>query len=714
MNIKSILILFLSIVSISSGHEERQTHDIKSVTVDQSTVCAGNELSVDVEVRLRRSQWYSTRINGECFSHDGHTAYGRRRMFVENFTIQVPNLLGETDILVETFSGLGCDENEDSKDFSIAVAICGEDGEDGDDCTIERGQGFAVITCGDTSSYVYDGVDGVDGQDGEGCTVSELHHGDGFLISCGDGTSVTINNGNDGEDGLACWDLNGNGEKDFASPRPWFCDLIFIDYICDIEIFTEDTNGDGIIDVLDCRGQDGQSCDVNTVDNCAVVTCGEEFTSTICDGQDGDDGVNGTSCYVVQEVNGVTVVCDDSDAFVANGTSCWDTNNNGIADICDPLLISLFNGECPELHDFFIEYECEYPPVQNTKAMQVAKGYGGQCGSVVTCEEYISWNDDAVSICAFTEDVNSDGVIDAVDCRGQDGDDGDDGQSCFVRVGRNSCAYIYCGDDTSAVICDGADGVDGVDGTSCSVQLQTGGAMITCGESQVFVPNGLNCWDMNNNSQQDLCHPRLASLFHGECPNNDDFFIETECEHYLEDKLLKGYDDECGNYVTCEEYLSYEFELDTDTALSLCNFTEDSNMDGTVDVLDCRGDDGETGLSGGPGRDGLSGPTGPTGPQGPQGDPGYNGSDGSDGQTGLPGRDGTNGADGEDCDVIDNGDATCTIACPESQVLVYGCGTLRQPDNTTNGPNPCGAFGGITLLGLLAPLGFLMLTSKHR
>ncbi|MGD8976751.1 MAG: OmcA/MtrC family decaheme c-type cytochrome [Gammaproteobacteria bacterium] len=38
--------------------------------------------------------------------------------------------------------------------------------------------------------------------------------------------------GTDGSDGLACWDLNGNGIKDFPD---------------------EDTNGDGVIDVNDCR-----------------------------------------------------------------------------------------------------------------------------------------------------------------------------------------------------------------------------------------------------------------------------------------------------------------------------------------------------------------------------------------------------------------------------------------------------------------------------
>ena len=55
------------------------------------------------------------------------------------------------------------------------------------------------------------------------------------LAGCGgsDGdTGPSGSDGSDGSDGLACWDLNGNGIPDFPD---------------------EDTNGDGVIDVFDCR-----------------------------------------------------------------------------------------------------------------------------------------------------------------------------------------------------------------------------------------------------------------------------------------------------------------------------------------------------------------------------------------------------------------------------------------------------------------------------
>ena len=46
--------------------------------------------------------------------------------------------------------------------------------------------------------------------------------------------------GADGGDGAACWDLNGNGEQDLAS---------------------EDVNGDGVADVIDCQGPAGNHGD---------------------------------------------------------------------------------------------------------------------------------------------------------------------------------------------------------------------------------------------------------------------------------------------------------------------------------------------------------------------------------------------------------------------------------------------------------------------
>ena len=58
--------------------------------------------------------------------------------------------------------------------------------------------------------------------------------------------------------GLSCWDLNENHEPDTS---------------------TEDVNGDGSVDVLDCRGTDGDH--------------GQDGR----DGTDGQDGLDGLSCW---------------------------------------------------------------------------------------------------------------------------------------------------------------------------------------------------------------------------------------------------------------------------------------------------------------------------------------------------------------------------------------------------------------------------------
>ncbi|MEE9224190.1 MAG: hypothetical protein V3U51_05520 [Thermoplasmata archaeon] len=102
-----------------------------------------------------------------------------------------------------------------------------------------------------------DGDDGDDGQDGD--TGSQGLQG----LPGADGA--------DGLVGIACWDLNGNGTGDLPA---------------------EDINGDLVVDVNDCTGQDG----IDGLDG--------------LDGIDGIDGTNGT-----------------------NGFSCWDLNQNGIPDL---------------------------------------------------------------------------------------------------------------------------------------------------------------------------------------------------------------------------------------------------------------------------------------------------------------------------------------------------------------------------------------------
>ena len=62
---------------------------------------------------------------------------------------------------------------------------------------------------------------------------------------------------------------------------------------------------------------------------------------------------------------------------------------------------------------------------------------------------------------------------------------------------------------------------------------------------------------------------------------------------------------------------------------------EDTNGDGEVNVLDCRGADGRTGAPGADGGTGAQGERGDTGPQGETGDAGLQGETGDTGPAGT-------------------------------------------------------------------------------
>jgi len=409
---------------------------------------------------------------------------------------------------------------------------------------------------------------------------------------------------------------------------------------------------DGVDGQDGADGVDGEGCTARRSyrrSDCFVIICGDETRVVVCDGQDGRDGYDG----------------EDGE----DGISCWDLNGNGQGD---------FQAEAP--------HWCHYAP----------------------------WKP-ICQVVEFTEDTNGDGQIDVLDCRGengQNGEDGYDGESCFVQQGEDGCAYVTCGEETTAVICDGADGEDGengLDGTSCYVTEQSDGVIVICEDSEAFVANGLNCWDNNGNGQEDFCHPRLSRLFEG-CPISEDFFIEYECQEppYEASKAMqaaKSYEGNCGATVSCEEYIqSLVTDLSDEAIVALCNFTEDTNSDGEIDSLDCRGADGEDGS---PGQNGGGGPTGPQGDAGQDGEDGRTGAPGRDGSDGDDGTDGTDGVDGEGCDVVDNLDATCTITCPDSSVTVYVCGTGAEPVAEATGFEPCGVLGGLTIIGMLLPLGLM-------
>lgn len=157
----------------------------------------------------------------------------------------------------------------------------GSNGEDGTDCTVVQGNGFALINCSDgTSAQVFNGTNGVNGQ-----------------------------NGQDGQD---------------AAPEDVAAELVGdVNFIDDIALtlvveFQEDL-----------RGADGSSCSVTDNGDGALVNCGDGTSAQLTDGQDGANGQNGAdgnSCSVTQGQGFATINCTDgTSATVLNGEGGSDT-----------------------------------------------------------------------------------------------------------------------------------------------------------------------------------------------------------------------------------------------------------------------------------------------------------------------------------------------------------------------------------------------------
>ncbi|MBU1239328.1 hypothetical protein KKF84_06665 [Myxococcota bacterium] len=127
----------------------------------------------------------------------------------------------------------------------------------------------------------------------ESCTV--VDNGDGtHTLRCDDGTEVTLQNGEDGEDGSNC-SIADNGDGT---------------YTMTCEDGTEVTFQDG---------EDGSNCAVtNNGDGTITIACDDGTEVTF------DEGENGSSCTVTDNGDGSsTLSCDDGTSVLLNtGTSC--------------------------------------------------------------------------------------------------------------------------------------------------------------------------------------------------------------------------------------------------------------------------------------------------------------------------------------------------------------------------------------------------------
>ena len=159
---------------------------------------------------------------------------------------------------------IGVDDDGDGKLNSTEVystgTICnGADGLDGSSCkAIDNNNGTYTVSCSDGTSFtVSDGEQGLRGLDGSSCTATDNNNGT-HTVSCSDGTSFTVS---DGEQGL--------------------------------------------------RGLDGSSCTATDNNNGThTVSCSDGTSFTVSDGEqgpsgdkgqpgeDGMDGKNGTDAHI--------------------------------------------------------------------------------------------------------------------------------------------------------------------------------------------------------------------------------------------------------------------------------------------------------------------------------------------------------------------------------------------------------------------------------
>lgn len=159
--------------------------------------------------------------------------------------------------------------------------------------------------------------------------------------------------GSQGPVGLHCWDLNGNNTPDN----------------------NEDTNGDGAVNVWDCRGSDGavgaqgpmgprgpagpagpagpRGATGPSGPRGALGATGRQGPA----GKDGKDGVDG-----LDGQDGVNGVDGKDGSNGTNGQSCWDSNGNGLADAAEDI-----NGDGSiDVSDCVVQFQAPVAQVEET------------------------------------------------------------------------------------------------------------------------------------------------------------------------------------------------------------------------------------------------------------------------------------------------------------------------------------------------------------
>ncbi len=234
--------------------------------------------------------------------------------------------------------------------------------------------------------------------------------------------------GIDGTDGLSCWDLNGDGVQDPV----------------------EDVNGDGLIDILDCAGPKGES-GIDGAD-------GQDGAQGIpgidgADGQDGAQGIPGIDGADGQDgAQGFPGIdgADGQDGAQGipgddgtDGLSCWDLNGDGVQDPVEDVngdgLIDILDCAGPKGESGIdgadgqdgIDGTNGQDGIDGTNGQDGIDGTNGQDGidgtngqdGIDGTNGLSCWDLNENGVPDAEEDINSDSVVNVMDCNSSTGTD---------------------------------------------------------------------------------------------------------------------------------------------------------------------------------------------------------------------------------------------------------------------------------------------------
>jgi hypothetical protein len=266
-----------------------------------------------------------------------------------------------------------------------------------------------------------------------------------------------------------------------------------------------------------------------------------------------------------------------------------------------------------------------------------------------------------------SEDTNSDGSWNSLDCAGATGATGPAGAA--GTAGTNG---INCWDANGNGVNDPSEDTNS-DGSWNSLDCAgAAGATGPAGAAGTAGTNGINCWDANGNGVNDP----------SEDTNSDGSFNTLDCGGTGTNGINCW--DTNGNGVN--------------------DPSEDTNSDGSFNSLDCRGVTGATGATGPAGPAGPTGAIGATGATGPAGATGATGPAGAAGTNGIHCWD-TNGNGVNDPSEDTNSDGSFNSLDCRGATGATGATGPAGPTGLTGATGPAGPTGATGATGPAGPTG---------